>query len=129
MNAKFNPNLKNKNFEVTPLNLAMVHNANIKILQMLVDSGADVNSSFSSDELPPILTAIIKCRNVMYLKFLVKNGVNVNSTNKDGIYPLLAAILYNVGIEILVEAGANINFLTLPFLDLSYLTTCSDITF
>lgn len=63
-----------------------VKNSSIKIISLLVDSGADINSANGYSGDTPLIIAISNNRPEV-VKFLVKKGADVNKANRFGITP------------------------------------------
>ncbi len=78
----------------TPLNIAVI-TENFKIVNQLVNAGADVNTTTEQDY-PPLIQAINNRCNFQIVNFLISKNANVN-IEKDGYTPLMAAANYSYG--------------------------------
>ena len=94
---------------ITPLTYE-VYKGNLKKVEALLKSGADINEEGISG-LTPLVQAIFTSNDQM-ITFLLKNGAEINKVTFDGCTPILFAIENN-DIEVLkclIEHGADVNF-------------------
>lgn len=99
----------------SPINLAITSVKKVdileKVLQILLDFGANINEEDSS-ELTPILCA---CRNNEKIAFfLLENGASIDALGPECLSPLIFAVshgLYPLA-SFLLKKGANINHIT-----------------
>ncbi|KAJ5068816.1 ankyrin repeat-containing protein [Anaeramoeba ignava] len=101
LNFHFNEN-NNNSF----LHIACSHNANLKILKILIEKGADVNLRNSET---PLYIACLFGLKLNCLKFLIKSGADIHAQNKDT--PLHGACERGDldAIKFLIEEGAKVN--------------------
>lgn len=88
----------------------VANNTNIKIIEKLVKSGADVN--FCTTNGITILMAALNNPNSNVVKYLLSNGAEVNFIGERGLTPLMHAISIDAPLEsikILLENGADVN--------------------
>lgn len=88
----------------------VANNTNIKIIERLIKSGADVN--FCTTNGITILMAALNNPNSNVVKYLLSNGAEVNFIGERGLTPLMHAISVDAPIEsikILLENGADVN--------------------
>lgn len=81
----------------------------IKIIKLLIDSGADVNIKDSGGDTPLIYAAYDSDPEI--IKFLLAQGADINVQDDEGITALMKAIQYNLSVEVtrvLIDAGADI---------------------
>jgi len=109
---KCNVNMIDKYGDI-PLNLA-IKNENKKIIEHLIDNGADLNGK-DSRNFSPLVYALQELKdneeNDDIIKYLIDYGANINEINKEGSTPLIYAIRkgkINI-VHYLVEHGADIN--------------------
>lgn len=81
-----------------------------KILELLVNSGADIYSDPEEDSFTPLTYAFHREQFDM-ARFLIDKGVNLHGTDKKGDSPLVAAILHKQKdiVELLIEKGVAID--------------------
>ena len=95
------------------LGLAIINSHNPKIIQMLINAGADVNANVRGT---PLMGAVIKDSNIEIVKILIQNGADVNAkddtTNLGGWTVLMYAAAFtnnpNV-IKVLLNSGADVH--------------------
>ncbi|XP_063905701.1 uncharacterized protein LOC135124516 [Zophobas morio] len=94
---------------VTPF-LSACHNGQVKILEVLLAAGADVNATTSNGYNAVYLCA--RSSNEDVLKFLVDSGVDINARNQFGKTALHLTCESNSykGAEILIRHGADVDF-------------------
>lgn len=101
---------KNMNLS-TPLMLAIVKKYEKEIIELLINSGADVNSK-SDCLLTPLLYAIACKHKKENIELLIEKGADVNFKARDSFTPLHIAIFHSREIEIvelLINNGADVN--------------------
>lgn len=90
----------------TPLMYAIIHKADEKILEMMINAGAIVNTNTNRG--PAIMIAAIY--NPSIINCLIKAGADINYNNNNSQTPLMKVAIYKPGhIEEFIIAGANIN--------------------
>lgn len=93
----------------TPLEWAVFLNLEPKIIETLVESGADVKT----DGYSLIFATLLEChRTPEVLETLVKVGTDINARNKDGMTALMWATIHKFPLETiaaLIKAGADVN--------------------
>lgn len=85
--------------------------AQIPLLKLLINSGADVNSS-SLDNTTPLLYAHTKLVSTALIWLFIQEGANVNAASNYGNTPLFIAIRSSSfldPISMLIAGGANVN--------------------
>ena len=84
-------------------------NENIKVVEMLLKAGADVNTKGFYSCTPLILASINGHINIV--KLLLKAGANVNAKEDNGTTCLMKASLYGYKdiVKLLLKAGADVN--------------------
>jgi ankyrin repeat protein len=88
---------------------AATYNPDSKIINLLVENGADVNSK-NKKGLTPLMRASA-FNNYEVVKVLIEHGADINSKTESGFTPILYAAKYSNDpkvIDILVENGAEI---------------------
>ena len=109
----------------------------METVRLLLEKGADINSSNDFGSTILILAAFIFDESSEIVKLLLENGANVNLTNKDGETALIAA-LYSDNVEtvkLLLENGADVSLINKEnktFFDhvpIKYLQECLDIVY
>ena len=98
-----------KHSNITPLFLA-VGNGNLKIAEMLLNFGADVNAV--DDEGKTSLMRLDEDANVELVRLLLKHGAKINAVDNYGNTPLISAVGDYADAEILqvlLENGADVN--------------------
>ena len=70
---------------LTALHVA-IKMGDLKVAQLLLDNGADINAQDFNGYTPLILA--VKMRNLELVTFVVTHGADVNLANKDGVTPL-----------------------------------------
>lgn len=96
-----------------PLHYAIISNCDIKILQMIIDAGAVVNTK-AMDGNTPLHLAVKQSDNsgcANYVKFLINCGADVNLKNYDQCSPLHLAAENKAtnAMEELIRAGGSMN--------------------
>jgi ankyrin repeat protein len=83
--------------------------SHVKVVQMLVDKGADVNQANTDGDTPLKIAA--QQGHLEVVGFLVDKGANVNYADKDGVTPLkISAQKGHVGVvNLLLDKGAEVN--------------------
>ena len=113
-------NVKNK-YESTPLHEAIANSRHdeddegkhqsLKIVQSLLDKGADFNSVGRLAQLPPLTLAITESSPPQIVLLLIERGANINAQSEYKVTALMAAI--NRGdidiIKTLLVKGAEVN--------------------
>ncbi len=103
-------------YEGTPLMLASAFNSNPKVIQLLLDRGADVDAQNRGGDTSLVLT--VKHGSTRYnqydirdiLQHLIAAGADVNKELKDGITPLMIASKYAPKvIQFFIDNGADVN--------------------
>ena len=95
---------------VSALMLASGYEGNVRCIELLLDAGADMNHKTRGGG-----TALMNasgCGHPEVIKKLIKAGADVNEADEDDVTALICSANSPVGwkcIEILVEAGANVN--------------------
>jgi ankyrin repeat protein len=86
---------------------------NLKILQYLIQKGADVQGRNSAGRFP--LLFAIDLGHIDAAKVLIEHGANVNDTDQNGNFPLLIASCngYPWMVTLLIDKGANVG-MSLP---------------
>jgi len=87
-----------------------VFEGHLEVVKYLLENGADINAKDNVGK-TPLYHAVYDC-NMECIKYLILQGADVNISTEDNISPLHIAIKKNTDLEIiqlLVEAGANIN--------------------
>ncbi|RUS80523.1 hypothetical protein EGW08_011707 [Elysia chlorotica] len=102
--------------DMTAISQSMMKDAvltgDLKVVQFLVDHGADINGT--SDDPSPALTLALSCgkENMLdIVKFLVEHGASVNRTGTE-VSPLVTAVCNNCSLDVLrylLEKGAEVN--------------------
>ena len=88
--------------------LQAVHKGNLEVVKILVDNGADVNSSVSKNTRALILAA--ERDKFEIVKYLVENGADVNLRDYGNTTALMMASFENLEIvRYLIEKGADVN--------------------
>lgn len=112
--------VKNENVDVnynddwvsTPLLDACYNNLGEKVINALIDAGADVNLANRSGA--TALSMAIICKNdLSVIRRLIKAGANVNAVTECGSTPLIFAVREKRSQEVittLIQSGANVNF-------------------
>lgn len=99
-----------KNIEVLPNHLSnAVKNPHFQITKLLLDKGADINSTDFYSYTPLNLASYYGFTDVV--QFLLSRGADPNIVNNNGESPLLSAAQkgYTEIAQILIENGANVN--------------------
>lgn len=93
----------------TPLHLAIFAVGHKKIVELLVNKGADVNARAASGA-TPLFFAILRDQKDD-AQFLLDKGANINTPNAYGDTPLSCALQMQYGslIQLLVDRGADVN--------------------
>jgi len=83
------------------------NNKSIKIVKLLIDSGADVNIKQDINKVTPLMLASSKS----ITKLLIASGANINDKDYRGWTPLMWASSqgFKNKVEILINAGADVN--------------------
>jgi uncharacterized protein len=95
---------------VTPLLMAL-QSGHRKILELLLDSGANASQARTSDEVTPLLVASAECKTDV-VALLLANGAAVNQARtSDGMTPLMIASHsgHVAVVELLLKGEANVN--------------------
>lgn len=111
-----NVNAKNDN-EETPLHLAAYQN-NPKIIELLVENGADINAKGCFSEMTPLMIAAQNSDNPAVIEAMVKYGADVNEKNMGDLSAVDYAAYKNKNpaiLETLFRYGGNINDETLSW--------------
>lgn len=98
----------NKNEEV--IIDAIKHGADIEIISLLLEYGADINVK-DADGYSPLMIAVNQ-RNVELIKFLLQHGANINELTKDGKNVLFYAYANHASeeiIQILLDSDIDVN--------------------
>ncbi len=98
-----------KHSNITPLFLA-VGNGNLKIAEILLNFGADVNAVDDEGKTP--LMRLDEDANVELVRLLLKHGAKINAVDNYGNTPLISAVGDYAEAEILqvlLENGADVN--------------------
>ena len=109
-------NAKNDN-EETPLHLAAYQN-NPKIIELLVENGADINAKGCFSEMTPLMIAAQNSDNSTIIETMIKLGASVNEKNMGDISVVDYAAYKNKNpaiLETLLKYGGNINDETLSW--------------
>ena len=111
--AEKNLEIKNKmslnkcnQMHITPVHLACI-NPNEKILQKIIDNGAELNFQDKLGRKPISYAAL--CKSSGPLKLLIENNCNINDRDNAGYTPLILACKRGryENVKILLEQGAN----------------------
>ena len=96
-------------YDITPLRLA-VENNDIRIVQLLIDSGADLDAGMSTALWDAAAEGYVEI-----VKALIVAGANIN-INCYGNTPLIVAVSHGHTevVKMLIDAGANLDFQTYP---------------
>ena len=78
---------------LTPLAIA-AQNAKVKVIPVLLDSGADVNAPVTKGEYTPLMLASLSGSNALATS-LIEHGANVNAANSGGVTALMIAAAGN----------------------------------
>lgn len=80
------------------------------LVQLLLESGADVNARDYSFQFTPLIMAC-NAGNVNTVRLLLEHGADVNATDPDGVTPLYIACENDNSaiVRILLDNGANVN--------------------
>ena len=103
------PNLADNNGN-TSLHAAVLGGCRKKIIQILIDHGADVNTTNKNRETALLLAC--EERHVGAMNVLLKRGANPNITGDDGNTCLHNVVTYecsNDALQALIDHGANVN--------------------
>lgn len=90
--------------------LSAAQNGNIKLIELLLSAGADVNTIDHDGETALMLA--VKNQKKAAFTLLLKNGGDVNTVNKNGQSILLTAVQRNDqdAVESLLKSGADVNY-------------------
>lgn len=97
--------------QVYPLHLAIIENADLSVIEKLIEYSANINSVCAINKYTPLSHAVATTRNVNIISFLLKKGAtfNLNSIN----FVLRDFISKCVWMEehfvLLIDSGADIN--------------------
>lgn len=85
-------------------------NEHFDIVKVLLDAGADPNSTCFKEEQTPLIEASV-CGNVKIISELLSRGANINYRDKRGDAALLFAVGWNEkdAVELLLASGADID--------------------
>ncbi|XP_033213345.1 serine/threonine-protein phosphatase 6 regulatory ankyrin repeat subunit A-like [Belonocnema kinseyi] len=97
--------------QVYPLHLAIIENANLLVIEKLIEHGAKINSVCAINKYTPLSHAVATTSNVNIISYLLKKGAtfNLNSINcvlRDFISKYLWMEEHFL---LLIDSGANIN--------------------
>ncbi|MCL2147400.1 MAG: ankyrin repeat domain-containing protein [Synergistaceae bacterium] len=100
--------LKEKGMEGKPLEVFPADN--YKVVQMLIESGADINAANAAGS-TPLMWAAGYNSNLDILHALIERGADVNVANESKITVLMSAAAFNTNpvVQLLIEKGANVN--------------------
>lgn len=114
----------------TPLYAATDRNHNEVVDFLLTVEGIDANQGINQNKFTPLHRAIDN-KNYSIMRSLIKSGkVNINLTTSDETFPLYRAAQANdvEAVDILIEAGANVNFATKKTTSALYLASLNGFT-
>ncbi len=84
-----NPNAKDI-YGDTALHVATMLNAEVEVLQMLINAGADVNERNKKGSSP--IAVAIETKNSQHTAFYARTGADIHSENLDSLTPLMRAL-------------------------------------
>jgi ankyrin repeat protein len=81
----------------------------IKVIQLLLSAGADVNSR-GAEGFTPLIASMLIC-DIRVIEALIDAGANVNVRGRDGMTALMVASMAGKTsvVQILIDAGADVN--------------------
>ena len=96
--------------DVTPLMMAALGNSDVKVIELLLKKGADIQAK-NENEKTAFMYAAEENSNPEVIETLLKNGANIEAKAKYGLTALICAAYRNKNpevIETLIKNGANI---------------------
>jgi len=96
----------------TPLFIAAQQNVNVKLVELLLEHGAEVSKATITSKATPLYVAVEKNASCELVELLLRHGADINQPNVDGFTPLYVAAQNNVKpelMDLLLDHGADVN--------------------